>query len=99
MYNSAISDFTTAIALNPKNARGYCNRGLAQTKMGQLNQAISDYSKALDLNPMDADAYFDRGTAYYYKGQYDQACSDWKRACELGLCANYDWAERNGVCQ
>ena len=60
---------------------------------------IQHFTKALELNPVYADAFSDRGVAYYYNDQFYKACSDWKRACELGLCANYEWAKINGVCK
>jgi hypothetical protein len=51
------------------------------------------------LNPEYAEAFSDRGVAYYYNDQFYRACSDWKGAGELGLCVNFEWAKRNGVCK
>jgi tetratricopeptide (TPR) repeat protein len=50
-YDQAISDYSKAIELNPKDADAYKNRGAAYLDKGQYNQAISDYNKAIELNP------------------------------------------------
>ena len=98
-YDQAIADYNRAIEINPKDAKAYNNRGIAYGEKGQYGLSIADFNKVLEISPRDADAYINRGHTYMKSGNKQKACSDWKRACELGLCANYDWAERNGVCQ
>jgi len=57
MYDQAISDYTKAIALNPKDAVTYYNRGNAYGQgKGLYDQAISDYRRAIELKPRAADA-------------------------------------------
>lgn len=82
-YTQAISDYTKAIELNPKDAVAYNSRGITYKKLGQYTQAISDYTKAIELNSKYAMAYNNRGNAYYYLGQYTQAISDFTKAIEL----------------
>ena len=67
----------------PKDAKGYYNRGCAYGEKGQYDQAISDYNKALEINPRYAKAYNNRGYAYGKKRQYDQAISDYNKALEI----------------
>ncbi len=51
-----------AIALNPKSADAYYNRGnLKDLKFNDVQGALSDYNQATALNPKYADAYNRRG--------------------------------------
>ncbi len=45
-----------AIAINPKLAQAYTNRGVAYYKKGDKEQAIADYRKVLEIDPSDQDA-------------------------------------------
>ena len=82
-YDQAISEFTKAIEIDPRDALAYSSRGLAYDLKGQYDQAISDYSKALEINPRDASTYISRGGAYTAKGQFDQAILDYNKAIEI----------------
>jgi Flp pilus assembly protein TadD len=53
----AISDYTKALEINPRDAEAYYNRGIAYGEKGQYDEAISDYNKALEINPISAEAY------------------------------------------
>jgi tetratricopeptide (TPR) repeat protein len=83
-YDQAISDFNTAIEINPKDALAYGLRGLAYREKGQYDQAISDYTTALEINPRDDGAYYNRGVAYYSKQEYNKSWDDIKKAQDLG---------------
>jgi len=82
-YTQAMSDYNSAIELNPKLAEAYTNRGVAYYDLGQYTQAISDYTKAIEVNPKYAEAYNNRGNAYTNLGQLNQAISDYNSAIEL----------------
>jgi tetratricopeptide (TPR) repeat protein len=82
-YDQAISEFTKAIEIDPRNASAYSSRGNAYGEKGQYDQAISDYNKAIGIDPKDALTYGCRGDAYRKKGQYDQAISDYTKAMEI----------------
>ena len=45
-YQTAISDYSRAISLNPKHGLAYFNRGVAYHKLGDINKACSDYLNA-----------------------------------------------------
>ncbi len=83
-YDQAISEFTKAVEMNPKDSRAYKNRGAAYMNKGQYNQAISDYTKALEINPRDAEVYNARGRTYYFSGKYKESWEDLNKAEELG---------------
>ena len=48
-YDSAISDYTKAIKLNPQFAAAYNIRGLAYALKGLKDLAISDFKKSTNL--------------------------------------------------
>jgi len=97
-YDLSISEFTTAIALDPKCSIAYVGRGNAYAMLGDLrrqeedydqaadyyNKAIADHTKAIELNPKEAVLYFNRGNVYFSgKEDYNQAISDFTKAIEL----------------
>jgi tetratricopeptide (TPR) repeat protein len=45
----AISDYTDAIRLNPKNAFAYYGRGLTHVAVGNKSEAIADFQEASRL--------------------------------------------------
>ena len=97
-YEDAITYYTKALKVNPKDAIAYNNRGLAWGKKGDYDNAISDYTKAVEIDSQFADAYKNRGSAYYDKGDYDHTCSDFQKSCELGYCKGLEWARKEGIC-
>ncbi len=82
-HAQAISCFTKAIELNPKNADAYNNRGITYSKSGQLANALADLTKAIELNPKLAHAYYNRGVDYERSGQPANALADYTKAIEL----------------
>jgi tetratricopeptide (TPR) repeat protein len=52
----AIADLSRAIALDPKNADAYFNRGVAQYERSAMSAALADFDKVLQLQPDNADA-------------------------------------------
>ena len=99
-HDEAISEFSKAIALNPRFADAYNHRGASYAQKRQHDKAISDYNKAIEINPNHALAYRNRG--YVYKkvfGDEKRGCSDFKRACELGDCDAYEFLRKRGDCE
>ena len=47
----AISDYTKAIELNPKDAEAYYNRGVAYATLGKPEEAKKDLLKVVELDP------------------------------------------------
>ena len=97
-YEDAITYYTKALKVNPKDANAYNNRGIAWGKKGDYDNAIADFTKAVEIDPQFADAYKNRGSAYYDQGDYDRTCSDFQKSCELGYCKGLDWAIKEGIC-
>lgn len=82
-YGNAITDYTAAIRVNPKNPRAYYGRGVARSRKGNYDEAIADYTEAIRLKPKFRYAYYGRGIAWYFKGNYDKAIADDSEAIRL----------------
>src|SRR5207244_3425359 len=57
-YAQAISDYNSAIALDPRNSGAWNYRGMAHANRAAYEQAIADYSEALRLDPRLAEVYY-----------------------------------------
>lgn len=82
-YDDAAQDFTTAIRLAPKEAKGYFNRAYMMFHKQEYDKAIVDFDKAIQLDPQYASAYYGRGYAYFRKGLSKAAQEDRSRAIQL----------------
>jgi tetratricopeptide (TPR) repeat protein len=78
----AITDYTSAIDIDPNYAKAYDNRGVAYAREGSLTRAIDDFTMAIAVNRSDAEAYNNRGHAYAQKGNSTQAVFDYTHAIE-----------------
>lgn len=76
----AISDYSRAIEINPRNAMAFFDRALAYFEKGDVDGAIRDCGKALELDPDYLEAYSVRGNSFNEKTEYDKAISDYNRA-------------------
>lgn len=74
-FDTAIDAYNHAIALNPKNAVYFRERGQVYIAKDETDKAIADYNAALKLDPRD-DALYYRGYAYYHKDDYANALND-----------------------
>ena len=90
--DSAITDFTGAIRLDPKNALAYNDRGLAWKEKGDNDRAIEDLTAAIKINPLPrsdlagsgfVNLYANRGLAWQAKGDLDRAIADFDQAVSL----------------
>jgi tetratricopeptide (TPR) repeat protein len=82
-YGLALSDYTTAIELDPHRFNYYLLRGLVHHRMRSDRAAIDDFGKAIELNPDYASAYFFRGISYGEVEEYRLALCDFNKAIEL----------------
>src|SRR5262245_10171978 len=79
----AITDFTTAIWINPREVEAYNSRGLAHNRKGDCDLAIADFNRAMQISPGNPAHYNNRGIAYQCKQDYDQAFADYNRALAI----------------
>ncbi|HHG2225278.1 MULTISPECIES: tetratricopeptide repeat protein [unclassified Synechococcus] len=82
-YPSVLEDYGKAIALDPKNATAYNNRGVTRNSLKDYPGALADYDKAIELNPNDALYYFNRGETLFLKGQRELGCSSFRQGHDL----------------
>ena len=75
-YDSAISNYSIAVAYSPQFADAYAARGGAYYGKGESRMAIEDCNTAISLNPELAEAYIFRATAFAQLGDYGRAISD-----------------------
>lgn len=79
----AISDFTTALAIDPRYVDALLNRGMAQVAQGNLDAGLKDYDAAIAIKPDYADAFTNRGSVYLRRNEYDRALAEYDRAIAL----------------
>jgi Flp pilus assembly protein TadD len=81
--DEAIAACTRLLAINPRSAVAYNNRGNVYYRKGDYDRAISDFHQAIRLDRRYTPAYVNRGLAYNDKGDYDQAIVDYNEAIRL----------------
>ena len=62
-FEHAFQDLAKAIAINPKYAAAYNNRGLLFASQNDYTRAIREYDEAIRADPNDAFAFNNRGDA------------------------------------
>jgi tetratricopeptide (TPR) repeat protein len=96
-YDAAVAEFTKAIEANPKDPRGYLNRGTAYRQGAQVAEAaedgagaatrytaaVTDFSKEIQLAPKDVSGYLERGQTELMQKQFDAALADLEKAVQL----------------
>jgi tetratricopeptide (TPR) repeat protein len=97
-FEEAIADYTSALAINPTDAKILHYRGISNKKIEKYKEAIADCTRAIRLNPDFAQAYNERGAAYSFLDEYDKAIADYSSAIRLspGLSPAY---RNRGSCQ
>lgn len=82
-FQSAIEQYSEAIALNPGHVRAYTNRGVAKDALERFEDAIADFDEAIRIDPQNDKAYFGRGSAKAELGQYSEAIEDYDGAIRV----------------
>lgn len=82
-FENAITNYSKAIELDPKDSYSYTNRGHAYVTLDKLDLAIMDFNKAIELNLKDYFAYNNRGYIYYLRDDYDRAIDDYTTAIQI----------------
>lgn len=90
--DAALAQFDTVIALEPRNAEAYLNRGAALVQMRQFGPAITAITQAMGLGVREPHkAYFNRGAAREALGDLRGAYEDYSTALEI----QPDWGPAN----
>jgi len=83
LFADAVSCYSKAIELDPRNAVYYCNRAAAYSKLNKNESAIDDCKLALKIDSTYCKAYSRMGLAYTAMGNYNDAIICYKRAIEI----------------
>jgi tetratricopeptide (TPR) repeat protein len=88
-HDEAIASCDKAIALNPRLAEAYSNRGIALDGLRRHDEALRDHDTAIALKPDLAAAYSNRGIALNGLKRHDEAIA----SCDKAIALNPDFAE------
>lgn len=89
-----ISDFDNVIALSPRMALAYYNKGCVLAETGDTAAAIDAFTQAINLEPALGVAYYNRGYLYLQAGDSPHGTADLSRAGELGIVSSYNLLKR-----
>ena len=82
-YDHAVSDYSSAIELNPQLVDTRIDRAIGYARLEQYNQAYAELNTVVQHHPDNLRAYLTRGTLSFLVGKYDQAAADFKRYLQL----------------
>lgn len=82
-FDSAIDDYTRAIALDDSLDKAYFGRGMALGRKGAVDEGIADLSVFIARNPGDSVALTKRGVRRIWKGDFVGAEKDLAEAVRL----------------
>jgi tetratricopeptide (TPR) repeat protein len=80
MLDKALSDFSTAIKINPTAAGHFVGRASAYMYKEEFQPAIADFTEAIRLSPGDEFTFLHRGIAYHSVNEPDNAIADYSEA-------------------
>ena len=92
-YDLAITNYTSAIRIDPANAYAYNGRGFVYGSKNQMDLAIQDFTRAINADPEFFMAYDNRGYAYSQMNKLDLAMQDFNTA--ISLNPDFDRAYSN----
>ncbi|MCW3479687.1 tetratricopeptide repeat protein [Neisseriaceae bacterium JH1-16] len=81
--DGALRHFGQAIALEPRMAEAYVNRGIVLKNRGRLDEAQADLDRAIALRPDLAEAHYNRGNVRLARQQLSAAREDFANAVRL----------------
>jgi tetratricopeptide (TPR) repeat protein len=93
MFEYAVLLCDKLIALNPKQAEYYAERGYAEYESHKYTVAEADFNKAIELNPNEPNYFDGRGNVYGATGKYEAAVAEFRHCLELSK--DYDGAYFN----
>ena len=82
-FNTAITEFTKAVEMNPEHAQSYAGRGYAHLNLKKFDLALRDFNKSINIDPGNHKLYSDRAYIYYQTGELDLAITDYSKAIAL----------------
>jgi lipoprotein NlpI len=68
----ALADLNKQLALDPRQAEAYHERGCVYFKLGDFKASVRDFDKYIELAPARKAGHWQRGISCYYAGLYDE---------------------------
>jgi tetratricopeptide (TPR) repeat protein len=98
-YRGALADYNQAIALEPKSANAYNNRGvLKNEKLTDFQGALADYNQAIAIDPKNINAYNNRGNLKNEKlNDVQGALADFNQAIVIDPKNAYAYTNRGNL--
>jgi serine/threonine protein kinase/tetratricopeptide (TPR) repeat protein len=82
-YQAAVSDFQTAIDVDPNSDEAYRRLAGAFIELGRMQDAENTYKKAISIHPQYASGYGQLAHLYRREAKYTLAIAEYKKAIEL----------------
>ncbi|WP_409002897.1 tetratricopeptide repeat protein [Streptomyces europaeiscabiei] len=82
-YDEALSDYASALTLDPHFARAFYGQGETKRLMGLYDHALPSLTRAIELEEDDLWNFLSRALTYRAMERYDDALPDHNRAIEL----------------
>jgi len=82
-YDSAVTAYRRAVAIDSTYSKAYVNMGLAYDAMGKRADARGALRKAIEVNPNDVLAYCHLGHLEQSFGDYGEAMTNYRRALAI----------------
>jgi Tfp pilus assembly protein PilF len=89
-YKQALSDYTMAITLNPRNNTAYLNRGLIYRQQGQYAKAMADYKLVIKQGRRLVSAYYQLARVLENKGDKVNAAKAYRYAIKSPTARSAD---------
>ncbi|MBI5773779.1 MAG: tetratricopeptide repeat protein [Verrucomicrobia bacterium] len=94
---NAITDYTKALAMQPKYAEAYYNRGLLRAELGQTNAALADYKAATVARPNYGLAWLNHGVLREKLGDVNGAIEDYNTALRVDSTVHQAHLNRGNI--
>ncbi|WP_455211927.1 tetratricopeptide repeat protein [Kaarinaea lacus] len=82
-YDKAVSDYTSAIKINPQLIDAYIDRAIGFARLEKYSEAYADLNTVLQIQSNNLRAYVTRGSLNFLVGKYQNAAADFKRYLQL----------------
>lgn len=88
-FKAAFELFDKEIALHPKNAQAYLERGVLHRDLKHDKECLRDLNKAIEIDPNFASAYNNRAWYYDERDEFEKACADYRVCLRLDPKDNF----------
>ncbi|MGD8492346.1 MAG: tetratricopeptide repeat protein, partial [Desulfobacterales bacterium] len=95
--NQAIEKYTLSLRFYPDNVEAHCWRGVAYSRLNELDLSLADLEKAIELDPRHFDAYLMLDYTLIQRHELDRIVRYWNQFIELEPDHPRAYLERSGT--